>query len=336
MKRRLIYSPLFLSRYPIKMRNLLLLICLVGLASAKLSSSGSSSGKDDNTKVLDYDFKELEKEEESMLEEMRQEMEDGSGDDDNDDEDDDENYDDDDEYDYDEDDYDEDDYESSGAMGQWDEDDDEEKEDGELEKITEDKDESIDLDDEELDSPSKKSDPESDIHFEEDLADTKESDDDLLSEYYDEEYEPDYYENEDYKKDWVIKEEIRPEIHATGIPTRPLGGDSSDTSLDSLFAKFFHQFKLSYVYIMLASAFVSFALCLAMFFLCRRSALERERMNAKLVPFVVSDPRNHRPSPIVKNYQRVPTSTKEFMVRGEETRVVEMPSQHGPNKPLLT
>ena len=309
--------------------NLFVLLCLVGLSTAKLRSSSegdSSSSVNDHSKILNEDdFKKLEKEflEEEKEAEQDDEDEDtidvdGSGDDEDDE--DDEDYDDDEEYDEDEYDDEEEDYESSG-----------DEDDEDLEKIAdEDEEDEINLDEGSLSTRKH----EDEFHFEEDLDETKATDDDLLSEYYDEEYEPDYYENEDYKNDWVIKEEIRPEVHA-GMPTHPTSGEKHDVSLDGLVTKFFTQFKLSYIYIMLASAFISFALVLAMFFLCRRSALERQRMNAKLVPFVVSDPRTMRPSPIVKNYQRVPTSTREFMGGSGDTRVVEMPASH-PSKPLLT
>ena len=78
------------------------------------------------------------------------------------------------------------------------------------------------------------------------------------------------------------------------------------------------MFDLAYLYIMLASAFVSFALALATFFLCRsRSLAERQRMRMKRgstsaamasmgQPFTVITPptaAQFRQSSIVKSYQ---------------------------------
>jgi len=149
-----------------------------------------------------------------------------------------------------------------------------------------------------------------DFHFEE-SGKNGGDDDGELYEYYNEEYEPDYddddYEEEDDDDD-ANKVLYRAE---SDIVVTAANEESGSGSLN-----------LSYLYIMLASAFVSFALALATFFLCRsRSLAERERLRMKKQsslgqPFTVIAPptaSQFRQSSIVKSYQRVPTSTREFL-----------------------
>lgn len=97
------------------------------------------------------------------------------------------------------------------------------------------------------------------------------------------------------------------------------------------------MFKLSYLYIMLASAFLSFCFAIVAFMVCKKSMLDKkDKKQQKLVPFIVStDPRViNKKSPIVKSYQRVPTSTQEFLHSDfhASSSVKESPSQ----VPLLT
>jgi hypothetical protein len=47
--------------------------------------------------------------------------------------------------------------------------------------------------------------------------------------------------------------------------------------------------------------------------MCRQSVEQKKR---KAMPFVIPDMRKEGLSPIVKDYQRVPTSTKEFLDTG--------------------
>ena len=159
--------------------------------------------------------------------------------------------------------------------------------------------------------PNKKSESE-DIHFEDSNNDSseEEDDDDLLYEYYNEDYN-----EEDYLDE--IEEE-KAEEEKTQIFEKPINEDSSFPSF----------FKLSYVYIMLASAIFSFTIVLLLFFLCRRSARERQEKRRQLAqkPFMVTSMANPRfdqgqaklHSPIVKSYQRVPTSTQEFIRESTE------------------
>lgn len=140
-----------------------------------------------------------------------------------------------------------------------------------------------------------------DIVFEEEHNNDvdKKNYDDILSEYYDEYYEPDYDEVE--KK---VEEKVQ--IQTGDMPV-PLEEEES-------------YFELSYLYILLASAFVSFAVFLGLFLICKRGfADQRAKSKAKhVVPFVVSDIRGGHPAkpgnlystPIVRTYHRVPTSEK--------------------------
>lgn len=95
----------------------------------------------------------------------------------------------------------------------------------------------------------------------------------------------------------------------------------------------------AYISLMLASALVSFALFTLMFILCRKSMLERQQKQ-KSVPFVVTSGSSSsrysakHSTPIVKNYQRVPTSTKEMMLKQQST--VELGITSDTQKPLLT
>lgn len=90
--------------------------------------------------------------------------------------------------------------------------------------------------------------------------------------------------------------------------------------------------------------------------ICRRSALERQEKKKKLrqSPFLVSDPRtgyrsgqpSHQPprqTPIVKNYQLVPTTTKEFLHRSDHQLrphtaldIQDQRKGEGLDRPLLT
>merc|ERR1711902_93271 len=96
----------------------------------------------------------------------------------------------------------------------------------------------------------------------------------------------------------------------------------------------------AYISLMLASALMSFALFTLMFILCRKSMLERQQKQ-KSVPFVVTSGCSSssrysakHSTPIVKNYQRVPTSTKEMMLKQQSN--VELGITSDTQKPLLT
>ena len=94
----------------------------------------------------------------------------------------------------------------------------------------------------------------------------------------------------------------------------------------------------SYIFLMLTSALITFAIVVLAFILCRKSMLSRQK-NAKQMPFVISHGssgviQNQKSTPIVKNYQRVPTSTKELMQQ-QQPQMAEMGLSET-QKPLLT
>ena len=68
--------------------------------------------------------------------------------------------------------------------------------------------------------------------------------------------------------------------------------------------------ETSQILIMVGSAFVSFGVAMLTFFLCK-SSMEKRR--EKLIAVNASKSKEHEPSPIVKNYQRVPTDTQEYL-----------------------
>lgn len=78
--------------------------------------------------------------------------------------------------------------------------------------------------------------------------------------------------------------------------------------------------ETSQILIMVGSAFVSFGVVMLSFFMCRKSM---EKKKQKSMPFILPDPRVGRdqPTPIVKDYQRVPTDTKEYLQCQEDTHI---------------
>lgn len=77
--------------------------------------------------------------------------------------------------------------------------------------------------------------------------------------------------------------------------------------------------ETSQILIMVGSAFVSFGVVMLAFFMCRQTL---EKKKQKSMPFILPDPRVGRePTPIVKDYQRVPTDTKEYLQCREDTHI---------------
>lgn len=69
--------------------------------------------------------------------------------------------------------------------------------------------------------------------------------------------------------------------------------------------------ETSQIFIMVGSAFVSFAIFMLSFFLCRRMIVRKQK---KQIPFSLApDRRILKESSIVKDYEKVPTTTKQFM-----------------------
>jgi len=82
--------------------------------------------------------------------------------------------------------------------------------------------------------------------------------------------------------------------------------------------------ETSQIFIMAGSAFVSFAIVMLTFFLCKKTMARQEAK--KTMPFQVSPEKIVKEASIVKDYQKVPTTTKEFlhnthveMYRGESS-----------------
>lgn len=70
--------------------------------------------------------------------------------------------------------------------------------------------------------------------------------------------------------------------------------------------------ETSQIFIMAGSAFVSFAIVMLTFFLCKKTLAKKEaKKNA--ISIVVSPDKRAKESSIVKDYQKVPTTTKEFL-----------------------
>jgi len=174
----------------------------------------------------------------------------------------------------------------------------------------------------------------SDFHFKEDhVAKDNEDiddDDDLLYEYNNE-----YYYEEDYLDQ--VEQDLESSNDADDEVIVTVKQDQDPISNDPIK----YIFQPSYIFLMLTSALISFAIFILAFILCRRS-VQRQHKKNHMVPFVVSSrdftstassSKYSSSSPIVKNYQRVPTSTKELM---QHSSVVEMQmNQNQSERPLL-
>lgn len=165
-----------------------------------------------------------------------------------------------------------------------------------------------------------------DFHFE-DTKDTSEPKpkntyEDLLYEYYTELQFGDDDDDLDYLDE--VEQDLNEEV--TKIKEQDLDAKSAPNAL----------FQPSYIFLMLTSALFSFAVFILAFVLCRKSASRRQK-KSQMVPFVVSthdfSTVSKSSSPIVKNYQRVPTSTKE-MIMQQQTTLEKVISET--QKPLLT
>jgi len=71
--------------------------------------------------------------------------------------------------------------------------------------------------------------------------------------------------------------------------------------------------QTSQIFIMVGSAFISFTIfILTFFFVCRRMVMKKQEK--KMIPFtVVTDRKNLKESSIVKDYQKVPTTTQQLL-----------------------
>ena len=131
---------------------------------------------------------------------------------------------------------------------------------------------------------------------------------------YDEDEEDFWEDEEDEAEDSVLK--IVDEIdHAFGdieIKVKPSVTGTEEEGLEEEEARSEQIIKTSQIFIMVGSAFVSFAIFMISFFMCRRMVARREEK--KRIPFTVqAERRVLKESSIVKDYAKVPTTTNEFL-----------------------
>jgi uncharacterized protein YpmS len=166
----------------------------------------------------------------------------------------------------------------------------------------------------------------------------KTTDSDLLYEYYNE-----LYESEDEEDDYLHELEQDLINSADTILEQDNKASKGEPKLEIKPSIFLQP---SYIFLMLSSALVSFAVFVLAFFLCRRLKNRKLQQKKKsMVPFVVStghrDFHQKSSSPIVKNYQRVPSSTKELIMANQQAQLQQNHQQlemglSETQRPLLT
>jgi hypothetical protein len=261
---------------------------------------------------------------------------------------DDEDYEDDEDYDDDEDVYDDEDEEYSGDDEYDDDDDyDDEEEDYEEEEdyinkgskkatVTKDLKKKEDKKDDKSSTPKSAPIPsiDDDLHFADDEETGKDlnlSDDEhkqknptkngeILYEYYNEFFEED---EEDYEEE-DLNAQVEDAHQFTKKPTRP--SIKKETVPSRSIPSYFENLSTSHLLLMGASALISFILFTIAFVVCCHQKQQKKKYGN--MPFVIdsnllskSSQKSHHPSnfvlnsstSIVKNYQRVPTSTREFL-----------------------
>jgi len=156
-----------------------------------------------------------------------------------------------------------------------------------------------------------------DIHFDQTSVEDEEYDEDL-TEYI---YSDDDYDDQDLTlkpdtQDSVLRfeTELLDNIETVEIKPKP-----SETEF---------VLKTSNILIMVGSAFVSFGVAMISFFLCRRSMEQRREKMLSLRS--VSSTQVPASSPIVKNYQRVPTDTQEYLQTSINMGTRDQPAQSDP------
>merc|ERR1712244_88585 len=162
------------------------------------------------------------------------------------------------------------------------------------------------------------------IHFSKEII--EDDDDDDVDYYLDDYEEENLILSPDPASDSVLK--IVPQIEIKPKPTGPGGLVETE----------FAELRTSHILIMIGSACVSFGVIMLTFFFCKKSM---EQKKAKIQSVVVKNDK-FEPSPIVKDYQRVPTDTKEYLETREETHI-EMykgdgvnQESHTPSQPLIS
>lgn len=183
-----------------------------------------------------------------------------------------------------------------------------------------------------------------DIHFEDN---EKSSTTEMMYEYYNEDETDEYYpEYEDYGEEYnydddndriesVLKTD-RPTVTQDRPAETTRKPDTEIKQMKPPVDPTASMFETSHIFIMVGSALVSFGVVMLAFFMCRRTFDDRKWKTT--TAYVLPPPRGERESsPIVKNYQRVPTTTKEFLQNAQ----IDMYRGDGvcpppaPNDPLL-
>jgi len=136
------------------------------------------------------------------------------------------------------------------------------------------------------------------IHFSKEI---EEDDEDDIDYYLDDYEEENLILNPDPARDSVLK--LVPQIEIKPKPS----------STENEFA----DLKTSHILIMIGSACVSFGVIMLTFFFCKKSMEQKKEK----IQSVVVKKEKFEPSPIVKDYQRVPTDTKEYLETREETHI---------------
>jgi len=169
-----------------------------------------------------------------------------------------------------------------------------------------------------------------DFHFMDNNEKSDIDENDLLYEYYNEINYGDDDDDLDYLEE--VEKDLSNEVTKTVVIQKNDIKDDIKNVADQILS------QPSYIFVMLSSALFSFAVFTVAFILCRRSLAKRGQKSAnQMVPFIVSSHDFNTASkttstPIVKNYQRVPSTTKELMLKQQST--LEM-GLNETQKPLL-
>merc|ERR1712241_1589336 len=151
------------------------------------------------------------------------------------------------------------------------------------------------------------------IHFSKEIIDN--DDDDDVDYYLDDYEEENLILNPDPASESVLK--LVPQIE---IKPKP-----------SLTEAEFADLKTSHILIMIGSACVSFGVIMLTFFFCKKSMEQKQEK----IQSVSVKKEKFEPSPIVKDYQRVPTDTKEYLENREETHI-EMYKENNQETPATS
>merc|ERR1711915_757992 len=154
------------------------------------------------------------------------------------------------------------------------------------------------------------------IHYSKEIIEDMNDEDDI--DYYLDDYEDeDLILNPDPESDSVLK-------LVTQIEIKPK---------PSLIENEFAELKTSHILIMIGSACVSFGVIMLTFFFCKKSMEQRKEK----IQSVVVKKEKFEPSPIVKDYQRVPSDTKEYLeTRDREETHIEMYKESNQETPATS